>query len=235
MARLPRLSIGGYPHHVIQRGNDRAAIFFDRDDYVRYLHALGEVTKTLEIAVHAYVLMPNHVHLLMTPTDAKAIGRAMQAIGRRYVRWFNDRRARTGALFEGRYRSTLVEADRYLLACMRYIELNPVRAGIVQRPDEFPWSSYRHHAGLTVESGVSDHPLYWALGNTPFERQANYMRLFQQGPGTADLERIRQATHGGWVLGDSKFLEELARKSRRRPSRRRAGRPRTRIDTVPDL
>lgn len=235
MARLPRLSIGGYPHHVIQRGNDREAIFVDRDDYSRYLQALGEVTRALDVALHAYVLMPNHVHLLMTPADAKATGRAMQAIGRRYVRWFNDRHSRTGALFEGRYRSTLVEADRYLLACMRYIELNPVRAGIVQRPDDFPWSSYRHHSGLIVDGLVSDHPLYWALGNTPFERQANYKRLFQQELGSADVERIRQATHGGWVLGEANFLEELNRKSRRRPARRPAGRPRISSDSVPNL
>jgi putative transposase len=233
MARLPRLSIGGYPHHVIQRGNDREAIFVDRDDYLRYLQALAEVTRSLEVAVHAYVLMPNHVHLLMTPSDAKAVGRAMQAIGRRYVRWFNDRHARTGALFEGRYRSALVEADRYLLACMRYIELNPVRAGIVQRPDEFPWSSYRHHAGLFTDTNVSDHPLYWALGNTPFERQANYMRLFQQELGSADLDRIRHSTHGGWVLGGASFLEEISRRSRRRATRHQAGRPRTR-DSVPN-
>jgi putative transposase len=178
--------------------------------------------------------MPNHVHLLMTPPDAKAVGRAMQAIGRRYVRWFNDRHARTGALFEGRYRSTLVEADRYLLACMRYIELNPVRAGIVQHPGEFPWSSYRHHAGLAADPNVSDHPLYWSLGNTPFDRQANYVRVFQQELGSAELERIRQATHGGWVLGGASFLGEVMRRTRRRPARRQAGRPRIRRDSVPN-
>lgn len=228
MARLPRLSVAGYPHHVIQRGNDRGSIFGDAQDHGRYLEALREVTKAQSIAVHAYVLMPNHVHLLMTPPDAVAIGRAMQAIGRRYVRWFNDRHARTGALFEGRYRSTLVEADRYFLACMRYIELNPVRAGIVQHPEQFPWSSFRHHAGVLADSAITDHALYWSLGNTPFERQAAYMRLFEQEASTAELDRIRTATHGGWALGERGFAAEISRKTGRRPQMGRAGRPKTR-------
>jgi putative transposase len=225
MARLPRLSVAGYPHHVIQRGNDRGAIFGDAEDYRRYLESLREITKAAGVAVHAYVLMPNHVHLLMTPHDAIAVGRTMQSIGRRYVRWFNDRHSRTGALFEGRYRSTVVEADRYLLACMRYIELNPVRAGIVQSSDQFPWSSYRHHAGLTSDPAITDHALYWSLGNTPFERQAAYMRLFDQDPGAAELDRIRAATHGGWALGERGFAAEIGRKSARRLVRRRSGRP----------
>jgi putative transposase len=169
--------------------------------------------------------MPNHVHLLLTPPDATAVGRTMQAIGRRYVRWFNDRHARTGALFEGRYRSTVVEADRYLLACMRYIELNPVRAGLVQGPEQFPWSSYRHHAGLAADPAITDHALYWSLGNTPFERQAAYMRLFEQGPEAPELDRIRAATHGGWALGEYGFATEIGRKTARRLLRRRAGRP----------
>jgi putative transposase len=163
--------------------------------------------------------MPNHVHLLVTPPDAVAVGHAMQAIGRRYVRWFNDRHARTGALFEGRYRSTVVEADRYLLACMRYIELNPVRAGIVQRPEQFPWSSYRHHVGLVADPDIADHPLYWSLGNTPFERQAAYMRLFEQEAGAGELDRIRAATHGGWALGERGFATEIAKRTKRRPLR----------------
>jgi putative transposase len=234
MARLPRLSIAGYPHHVIQRGNDRDAIFRDVEDYRRYLESMREVAKAAGMAVHAYALMPNHVHFLMTPPDAIAVGRTMQAIGRRYVRWFNDRHARTGALFEGRYRSTVVEADRYLLACMRYIELNPVRAGIVQRPEQFPWSSYRHHAGISADPAITDHALYWSLGNTPFERQAGYMRLFEQEAGVAELDRIRAATHGGWVLGERGFAAEIAKRTGRRPGRRRAGRPKTLGDSDPN-
>jgi putative transposase len=228
------LSIAGYPHHVIQRGNDREAIFGDVDDYRRYLESLREVTKVAGVAVHAYVLMPNHAHLLMTPPDSVAVGRTMQAIGRRYVRWFNDRHSRTGGLFEGRYRSTVVEADRYLLACMRYIELNPVRAAIVQRPEEFPWSSYRHHAGLSADPAITDHALYWSLGNTPFERQAAYMRLFEQEAGAAEIDRIRAATHGGWALGERGFALEIARKTHRRPLKRRSGRPRTQTHPVPN-
>lgn len=234
MARLPRLSVSGYPHHVIQRGNDREAIFVDAEDYRHYLEALNEVTKATGIAIHAYALMPNHVHLLLTPPDTVAIGRAMQAIGRRFVRWFNDRHARTGALFEGRYRSTVVEADRYLLACMRYIELNPVRAGIVQRPEQYPWSSYRHHAGLSADSAITDHALYWTLGNTPFERQAGYTRLFEQELSRAELDRIRAAIHGGWALGERGFAAELAKKTGRRTDPRRAGRPKKPEHSVPN-
>jgi putative transposase len=228
------LSVAGYPHHVIQRGNDRDVIFGDVEDYRRFLESLREVTKAAGIAVHAYVLMPNHVHLLMTPPDEVAIGRTMQAISRRYVRWFNDRHARTGALFEGRYRSTVVEADRYLLACMRYIELNPVRAEIVQRPEQYPWSSYRHHAGLFAEPAIVDHPLYWSLGNTPFERQASYMRLFEQDATAAELDHIRAATHGGWALGDRGFAAEIAKRADRRSQRRKAGRPKSGAHSVPN-
>jgi putative transposase len=226
MARLPRLSIAGYPHHVIQRGNDREAIFVDRDDYGRYLQALAEVTRTLEVAVHAFVLMPNHVHLLMTPPDAKAVGRAMQAIGRRYVRWFNDRHARTGALFEGRYRSTLVEADRYLLACMRYIDLNPVRAGLVDGPSAYRWSSCGHYFGLRVDPVIAEHAVYWALGNTPFERQLAYRKLFETELPAADLQAIRYATNSGWALGQRDFADRLVAETGRRATPGARGRPR---------
>ena len=149
----------------------------------------------------------------------------MQAVGRRYVRWFNDRHARTGGLFEGRYRSTVVEADRYLLACMRYVELNPVRAGLVEAPQHYEWSSYRHHSGFATDPLIDDHPLYWQLGNTPFDRQDRYRRLFEQAAAPSELDLIRQATHGGWALGTHEFAVRLARSSSRRPERRIAGRP----------
>jgi putative transposase len=224
VARLPRLTLAGYPHHVIQRGNDRRPIFVDDADRERYLVCLREVAGALGLAVHAYVLMPNHVHLLATPEAAGGLGRAMQALGRRYVRWFNDRHGRTGALFEGRYRATVIEADRYLLACMRYIELNPVRAALCEAPADFGWSSHRHHAGMSSDPLILDHPLYWALGNTPFERQLAYRRLFEQAVHDEELASIRGATHGGWLLGSAAFAGTL--RSPRRPARRPAGRPR---------
>jgi putative transposase len=224
VARLPRLTIAGLPHHVIQRGNDRRAIFVDDADRERYLATLREIAGAARLVVHAYALMPNHVHLLATPQSAGDVGRVIQALGRRYVRWFNDRHTRTGALFEGRYRSTVVEADRYLLACMRYIELNPVRAGLASEPAEFRWSSHRHHIGRAVDPLVTDHPVYWALGNTPFERQAAYLRLFEHDPPEAELASIRQSTHGGWMLGSVEAATRLA--TTRRPTPRKAGRPR---------
>lgn len=225
MARLPRLSVEGYPHHVIQRGNDRRAIFVDDADREKYLGALREVATAHQLSVHAYVLMPNHVHLLLTPSDERAISTAIQALGRRYVRWFNDRHARTGGLFEGRYRSAVVEADRYLMACMRYLELNPVRAALVSAPEMFEWSSYRHHAGLAADSIISDHILYWQLGNTPFDRQQRYRQLFEQAPDVGEIDLIRRSTHGGWALGTRDFAQRLLRNSARRPDRRSAGRP----------
>jgi putative transposase len=224
VARLPRLTIPGFPHHLIQRGNDRRAIFVDDADRERYLTLLREVAAAIGMAVHAYVLMPNHVHLLVTPVGERDVGRAVQALGRRYVRWFNDRHRRTGALFEGRYRSTVVEADRYLLAVMRYIELNPVRAALAEQPAAFRWSSHGHHVGRGVDPLITDHAVYWALGNTPFDRQAAYRQLFEHGPADAELAAIRRATHGGWLLGSSTAAPRHA--VSRRPEIRRAGRPR---------
>jgi putative transposase len=224
LARLPRLTVAGFPHHVIQRGNDRRAIFIDDADRERYLASLRDVASQCGLLVHAYVLMPNHSHLLVTPHAAGDVGRTMQALGRRYVRWFNDRHARTGALFEGRYRSTVVEADRYLLACMRYMELNPVRAGLVDEPAGFRWSSHRHHIGLTVDPLITDHALYWALGNTPFERQAAYVRLFDHDMPGDELDAIRRCTQGGWLLGRREFSTQLGA-ALRRPFPGSAGRP----------
>lgn len=231
MARLPRLTIPGFPYHVLQRGNDRRPIFVDPADRERYLATLRGVAQQAGLAVHAYALMPDHVHLLVTPAAAGDVGRALQAVGRRYVRWFNDRHARAGALFEGRYRSAVVEPDGFLLPCMRYIELNPVRAGLVDAAAEFAWSSHRHHIGRAVDPLITDHAVYWALGNTPFERQAAYLRLFEHAPPEAETAAIRSATHGGWLLGSAEAVGRVA--PNRRPEPRKAGRPR-RPDSVPD-
>jgi putative transposase len=170
--------------------------------------------------------MPNHAHLLITPAHAGDLGRAMQCLGRRYVRWFNDRHRRVGALFEGRYRSSVVDADRYLLACMRYVELNPVRAKLCERPADFRWSSHRHHVGLAVDPLVTDHQIYWGLGNTPFERQAAYLGLFERGPGSEELDRIRKSAHGGWLLASPEVAAQIERTVVRPTTERRAGRPR---------
>ncbi|MHA7599490.1 transposase [Alicycliphilus sp. T452] len=225
MARLPRLTLAGYPHHVIQRGNNRQAIFADRQDFEAMLALLAENAQKFRVAVHAYVLMDNHFHLLATPATAEALPQMMQAVGRSYVRYFNDRHGRSGTLWEGRYRSTLIETDRYLLACMVYIDLNPVRAGMVAQPLAWPWSSHAHYLGQRSDKLVTPHALYWALGNTPFAREAAYAALVQAGIASAEQAALTDATLRGWALGGADFVAELQKKSPRRATKARPGRP----------
>lgn len=225
MARLPRLTLAGYPHNVIQRGNNRQPIFIDRHDYETMLALLTECARTHGVAVHAYVLMGNHFHLLATPTAAESLPRMMQAVGRSYVRAFNQRHGRSGTLWEGRYRSTLIQSERYLLACMVYIDLNPVRAGMVVRPGDWAWSSHAHYLGLRSDRLVTPHALYWALGNTPFAREAAYAELVQAGVAADQQTRLTDATLRGWALGEPEFIGDLQKKLERRVSRAKAGRP----------
>lgn len=225
MARLPRLTVPGYPHHIIQRGNNRQAIFVDKADYEELLRLLEEHAKKAAVAVHAYVLMSNHLHLLATPETEEGIPQLMQALGRRYVRYFNDRHGRTGTLWEGRYRSTLIQAERYLLACMVYIDLNPVRAGMAHDPADYPWSSYRHYIGRLSDRLVTPHPLYWELGNTPFAREAAYSELVQAGVGADQQRALTDATLRGWALGEPDYVAELQRRTERRVAKAQAGRP----------
>lgn len=225
MARTARLAIAGYPHHLVQRGNDRQPVFRDEEDRHRYLAMLREVLREQGVALHAYVLMDNHVHLLLTPAEGRALSRLMQRLGTWYAGWFNHRHGRTGALWEGRFMSSPVDSDAYLLACMRYIERNPVRAGMVQQAEEYPWSSVRHHLGLRVDPLLTDHALFWALGNTPFEREASYRRLLSDVP-SEEAARLRQTLGRGHPLGDSGFIERLGREAGRSLSPRPRGRPR---------
>lgn len=225
MARLPRLTLPGYPHHVIQRGNNRQRIFVDRSDFERMLGLLAECAQKFGVEIHAYVLMDNHFHLLATPATEQALPLMMQALGRSYVRYFNRRHGRTGTLWEGRYRSTLIESERYLLACMAYIDLNPVRAGMVAQAGDWPWSSHAHYVGLRQDRLVTPHALYWALGNTPFAREAAYAELVQAGISAAQQGALTDATLRGWALGEGDFLAEVQKKSPRRVVRSKAGRP----------
>jgi len=225
MARLPRLTLPGYPHHIIQRGNNRQVIFVDTQDFETMLALLAESAQKFAVAVHAYVLMDNHFHLLATPSTAEALPLMMQAVGRSYVRYFNQRHGRSGTLWEGRYRSTLIETERYLLACMVYIDLNPVRAGMVVRPTDWRWSSHAHHLGLRSDALVTPHALYWALGNTPFAREAAYGELVQAGISASQQGALTDATLRGWALGDASFVGELQKISQRRVTKSRAGRP----------
>lgn len=224
MARLPRLTLAGLPHHVIQRGNNRQAIFVDRADHETMLALLGENAQRFGIALHAYVLMDNHFHLLATPSTADGLPQWMQAVGRRYVRYFNDRHGRSGTLWEGRYRATLIQTDRYFMACMVYIDLNPVRAGLVAEARDYPWSSHGHYAGLRSDRLLTPHPLYWALGNTPFAREAAYAELVRAGISPADQQLLTEATLRGWAAGDAGFIETLQKDTDRRLTKGKAGR-----------
>jgi putative transposase len=226
MARLPRLTLPGYPHHVIQRGNNRQNIFGGTEDYTLFLDLLAQNAAGYGVAIHAYVLMSNHVHLLLTPSTADALPKMMQAVGRRYVRHFNDSHGRTGTLWEGRYKSALIQTDRYLLACMVYMDLNPVRAGLVAQPGDYPWSSHTHYTGQRSDRLITPHPLFWALGNTPFAREAAYKDLVQAGISAAQQQALTQATLHGWALGETDFVTDLQKKTVRRVSKISPGRPR---------
>ena len=225
MARLPRLTLAGHLHHVIQRGNNRQPIFADPEDRETILALLADNAPKHGVAVHAYVLMDNHFHLLVTPGTAEGLPRLMQAIGRRYVQYFNRRHARTGTLWEGRYRSTLLQPERYLLPCMAYLDLNPVRSGEVAQAADYPWSSHAHWVGLRHDRLLTPHALYWALGNTPFAREAAYGALVQAGIGVHVQEALTASALSGWALGEPKFLLDLQGDTPRRVTRGQAGRP----------
>lgn len=225
MARLPRLTLAGYPHHIIQRGNDRQSIVRDDQDRQRLLDLWAEHARTFKVAIHAWVIMDNHFHLLATPETQEGLPQMMQAVGRAYVRYFNLRHQRTGTLWEGRYRSNLIESERYLLACMVYIDLNPVRAGMVAQPEDFRWSSHRHCIGQASDKLVTPHALFWALGNTPFAREAAYAELVRQGLAQRDMDDLTRTALSGWALGSEAFVGSLQEGTTRRLSPGRAGRP----------
>lgn len=225
MARLPRLVIPNQPHHIIQRGNDRQPIFRDTADYVAFLDWLREASRQFKVAIHAYVLMSNHLHLLASPSDQEGLSRMMQWIGRHYVPYFNQKYARTGTLWQGRFKATVIDSERYLMMCCRYIELNPVRAGMVTGPGDYPWSSYAHHIGIKSDPIVTDHALYWSLGNTPFQREAAYKGLVEQGDNEEDVQALGEATHKGWALGSEQFKLTLEKLTPRRVRQVKRGRP----------
>ena len=225
MARLPRLTLPGYPHHVIQRGNNRQAIFTSPADYQTLLDLLRINAEKFGVAIHAWVLMTNHFHLLATPQTADALPQMMQAVGRSYVRYFNDLQGRTGTLWEGRYKSTLIQTDRYLLACMAYIDLNPVRAGLVAQAGDYVWSSHGHYIGRKTDKLITPHPLYWELGNTPFAREAAYADLVRAGVSDQQRADLTQSALSGWALGEDDFVADLQKKTARRVAKGSAGRP----------
>ncbi|RZI44939.1 transposase [Herbaspirillum sp. HC18] len=225
MARLPRLVVPNQPHHIIQSGNDRQTVFRDTDDYATFLGWLREAAKQFKVAIHAYVLMPSHLHLLVSPSDGGGLGRMMQWVGRHYVPYFNAKYQRSGTLWQGRYRATVIESEKYFLLCSRYIESNPARAGLVSAPEEYPWSSIRHHLGIKPDPLITDHPVFWALGNTPFDREASYKALMTQELSANEIEALTQATLKGWPLGSDHFKAVLAKQMSRRVVPAKRGRP----------
>ena len=232
MARLPRLTLAGCPHHVIQRGNNRQAIFTTVVDYQHLLGLLEENAKRFEVDIHAYVLMTNHFHLLATPQNDKGLPLLMQAVGRSYVRYFNDLKGRSGSLWEGRYRSTLIESDRYLLSCMAYIDLNPVRAGMVPEALDYAWSSHGFYAGARNDKLITPHALFWDLANTPFGREAAYADLVRAGVSVDQQSALTKSALSGWALGSPDFVADLQKRTERRVDKVKAGRPLSKANRV---
>lgn len=227
MPRRARLVLPNIPMHIIQRGNNKQACFFDSTDYFNYLDWLYEYAIDSQCRIHAYVLMTNHVHLLLTGKKADSPGRLMKRLGQRYVQYVNRTYMRSGTLWEGRYRSCLVSEEAYLLRCYRYIEMNPVRGGIVSHPATYRWSSYRANAWREPDALITAHSAYERLGSTDASRAQVYRDLFERQLEPKSIEEIRQATNGNYVLGTEKFQSEVANALNCRTRPGKSGRPST--------
>lgn len=225
MPRKPRFFLPDVPTHVVQRGNNRDPIFFDESDYHTYLEWLEAGAIRYQCNIYAYVLMTNHVHLLVTPQQPHGISFMMQRLGQRYVRAINRAYRRTGTLWDGRYKAGLVESGRYLLACMRYIELNPVRASMVSHPAEYAWSSYRHNGQGCQDRLITPHPLYLQLAKELQNRCKTYRKLFSTCIEPAVLEKIRGTLNQELVLGSSGFRKQVEHMLGRQAESKPKGRP----------
>lgn len=214
------------PHHVLHRGNNRQSIFLDDEDRVCFVDLLKACAQQSQVEVHAFVLMPSDFQLLLTPGHASGLSLFMQSLGRGYVRYFNQRHQRSGTLWEGRYRSTVVQAEVHLLPCMVYLDTLPVRSGMVQGPSSYDWSSCRHYLGMAQMPWLRPHAMWWGLGNTPFAREAEYARLLSEGVGITLADGFAQAVESGWVLGSEDFVAGLQKTASRRIVKKAAGRPR---------
>jgi putative transposase len=225
MARQPRLISPDLPVHIVQRGNDRMECFREDNDFLFYRTQLSRLCKKFECALHAYCLMTNHVHLLLTPASANACAGQMKELSQTYAHYFNRKYARTGTLWEGRFRSCLVESAPYVLACYRYIELNPVRAGLVAHPSLYPWSSYAANAGIRDDALIAPHGEFTSLGTETKKRHSVYRSFTEEALAPAMLAEIRAATAGGYPLASDEFRSALRLRAGRRLERGRAGRP----------
>jgi putative transposase len=225
MPNSRRFHLPSVPQHVVQRGNDRRPCFLVEADYAEFLLRLAGASRKYSVAVHAYALMPNHVHLLATPVAADGIGRMMQAVGSGYVKTFNARHGRTGTLWDGRYFGSLVGTDQYFWNCHRYIELNPVRAGLVLRPEEFRWSSHARNALGRPDPAVTPHPSYLALAHRIGDVATAYRRMFATALAESAVTEIRYRLHTERAYGDEAFVEKFEADSRRSLRSRGPGRP----------
>lgn len=219
MARLPRFVLVGHPQHIIIRGNNREPVFNAEEDYRFLLDKLTDAAKKHQCDIHAYVLMTNHIHLLATPHKTDGISKMMQMLGRYYVQYYNYTNKRSGTLWEGRYKACLIDSDTYALLCYRYIELNPVRANMVQHPSHYPWSSYRANALGQYDALITPHSLYDALGQDESMRQSQYRSLFAGQLDEISLSQMREATNKAWVLGSAQFKQKIANQLNRRSDR----------------
>ena len=229
MARLPRYVLPGQPQHIIQRGNNRQVIFASDTDFQFFRDAMASAADHHGLAIHAYVWMGNHIHLLATPEHEQSISKVFQSVGRKYVQYFNSTHQRTGSLWEGRYRATVVDSEQYLLTVMRYIELNPVRTGIVTHPRDYPWSSYARNAQAANDANsdwITPHPQYLRIARSAAQRLSGYRALFKAAIGKQNLAQIRDCTHKGWALGGDKFKQEIETRAQRQASSKGVGRPR---------
>ena len=225
MPRSPRIALPGYPHHVIQRGNNRQAIFLSDEDYKFNIDCFLRAKEQHRCRIYAYCLMSNHVHFLIEPSDPQGLSRLLQSVGRRYVQYFNWRHGRSGTLWEGRFRSCLVSTDDYLLACCRYIELNPVRAGIVAHPRDYRWSSYRFHGEGTKDALLDVDPCYLGLGDSDLQREQSYRQLMEAGNPEHELVMIRTSVQRGGVTAGQSYIQGLSLRLSRQLELRPRGRP----------
>lgn len=226
MARLPRIDFPGMPQHLVVRGNNRGVLFRDDADRIIFLRYLTEALDACACDLHAYVLMENHVHLLATGHLQGELSELMHRVGGKFARLMNLRWSRTGTLFEGRFRSSLVDSEQYLFTCMAYIELNPVRAGIVAAPRDYAWSSYRQNSSGSPEPPVVPHPLYHALGHAESERGSAYRAIVEAGLGDGALDRIRSSVRKCRVLGSEEFCSQVEARLARAVDPKQQGRPR---------
>jgi len=225
MARLPRYTITNQCQHIIQQGRDWQQVFFEEQDYQYFRDCLDAAAYNYGLKVHAYVLMPDHVHILATPGASDSVSRTVQSVGRNYVQYYNECYTGSGSIWEGRYRATVLDEKQYLLTCSRYIELNPARGGLVKHPRDYRWSSYAHNAQGKADEMITAHREYQRLGDNDKERVSAYRALFKQKISAETEELITESTLKGWALGDARFARKIEKLSGRRATQLPKGRP----------